>query len=510
MTDSRTAKSIRNSYTALFYNIITILLGFFSRKIFIDALGVEVLGLNTTAGNLLGFLNLAELGIGGAVAFTLYSPLAKDDRETINEIVAVQGWLYRRIAYFVLAGSAVLFCCFPIIFDKMELPLWYAYTSFGVLLFSSILGYFVNYRQIILSASQQQYKINNSVQGIKITKTVIQILGLSLLPLGYIFWLVVEFIAAMVTAWSLNRTVKRSYPWLKNNISNGRELLKKHSIVVEKIKQIFFHKIGGFALSQTSPIIIYAYISLSMVAIYGNYMLILSGLWLLNGALNDGIGAGVGNLVAEGNRERIMLFFREFTASRYCFATILSLCLLLLTTPFMSIWFGEEYLLDNTTFYIIIGYAFVSLTRTNDAFIGAYGLFGDIWSPVIEAAINIGLSILLGYYFGLAGIVAGVLASLVLVIACWKPYYLFTRGFRLSIWHYIRIFGKNIALVAISGVICLALFSYTYKAPDNIVQWFVEAVKALTLCSVVCVTVFQLLSRDFRLFTKRVKAIVKL
>ncbi|MFR9649901.1 MAG: sugar transporter, partial [Rikenellaceae bacterium] len=355
MTDSRTAKSIRNSYTALFYNIITILLGFFSRKIFIDALGVEVLGLNTTAGNLLGFLNLAELGIGGAVAFTLYSPLAKDDRETINEIVAVQGWLYRRIAYFVLAGSAVLFCCFPIIFDKMELPLWYAYTSFGVLLFSSILGYFVNYRQIILSASQQQYKINNSVQGIKITKTVIQILGLSLLPLGYIFWLVVEFIAAMVTAWSLNRTVKRSYPWLKNNISNGRELLKKHSIVVEKIKQIFFHKIGGFALSQTSPIIIYAYISLSMVAIYGNYMLILSGLWLLNGALNDGIGAGVGNLVAEGNRERIMLFFREFTASRYCFATILSLCLLLLTTPFMSIWFGEEYLLDNTTFYIIIG-----------------------------------------------------------------------------------------------------------------------------------------------------------
>lgn len=109
MTDkNRTAKSIKNAQVSLFFSVLVLILGFFSRKILIDYLGAEVLGLNTTATNLLGFLNLAELGISAAISYTLYTPLYQKDYEIINEIISVQGWLYRRIAYTVLTSGAVL------------------------------------------------------------------------------------------------------------------------------------------------------------------------------------------------------------------------------------------------------------------------------------------------------------------------------------------------------------------------------------------------------------------
>ncbi len=114
--ESRTSKSIRNVKVALLFYILNLVLQFFSRKIFLNYLGSEVLGLNTTAYNLLSFLNLAELGIGSAVAYNLYKPLFDKDHNAINAIVSIQGWLYRRIAYIVIAGSCILMCFFPMIF----------------------------------------------------------------------------------------------------------------------------------------------------------------------------------------------------------------------------------------------------------------------------------------------------------------------------------------------------------------------------------------------------------
>ena len=167
---SRTARSIKNAKVALFFYCINLLLQFFSRKIFLEYLGAEVLGLNTTAQNLIEFLNLAELGIGSAVGYSLYKPLFERNYQAINEIVSVQGWLYRKIAYFVISGACILMFFFPLIFEKAEVPLWYTYGTFIALLVSALLGYFINYRQIVFSADQQEYKVTLNIQGFKFFK----------------------------------------------------------------------------------------------------------------------------------------------------------------------------------------------------------------------------------------------------------------------------------------------------------------------------------------------------
>ena len=159
MSESRTSKSLKNAWVALFFYAINVIIGFWKRQVFFDYLGSEVLGLDTTASTLFSFLNLAELGIGSSVGYFLYRPMFLGDTVTMNKIVALQGWIYRRIAMIVMAGSAILMCFFPIIFAKIQLPLWYAYATFSVMLIGSMLGYFMNYRQCILAADQKGYKV---------------------------------------------------------------------------------------------------------------------------------------------------------------------------------------------------------------------------------------------------------------------------------------------------------------------------------------------------------------
>lgn len=454
---SRTAKSIKNAQVALVFYFINLVLQFFSRKIFLDYLGAEVLGLNTTAQNLLGFLNLAELGIGSAVSYALYKPLFNKDARVINEIVSVQGWLYRRVAVVVVVAACVLMCFFPLIFEKAEVPLWYTYASFVALLFSALLGYVFNYRQIVLTADQKEYKITLSIQGVKVLKVILQIAAIACLANGYVYWLLLEILMGIATALAIEYVLRKEYPWLHPQPRLGGQLRKKHAEIIRKTKQIFFHKIGGFAFTQSGSIIIYAYASLSLVAVYGNYMLVATGLKVLVSAIFSSIGAGIGNLVAENNRERAVSVFNELFSLHFYVVAVVCYGYYMLVDPFISLWIGREYVLDHTSLLLVTAILFVDLARSIiDSFKNAYGLFQDVWATLTEACINIGCSVWFGHLWGLPGILAGVLLSLLLIIFLWKPYFLFGWGFGISVFHYWKLYFRCFIPGAAAVAVCTA------------------------------------------------------
>lgn len=506
---SRTAKSIKNAKVALIFYFINIVLQFFSRKVFLDYLGAEVLGLNTTAQNLIGFLNLAELGIGGAIAFTLYKPIYEKNTQVINEIVSLQGWLYRRVAYVVIAGACVLMCFFPLIFEKAEVPLWYTYGSFIVLLVSALLGYFVNYRQIVLTADQKEYKITLNVQGFKVIKVLLQIAAIYYLSNGYVYWMILELLMAVTTAVVLDKLLKREYPWLKTIIMQGGTLRQKYPEIISKTKQVFFHQIAAFVLFQTSPLIIYTYASLTLVAVYGNYMLIITGVTLLMDALLRSINAGVGSLVAEGDKERIKKVFWELTSLRLWLASVVCFGIYKLGHSFIILWVGNDFLLEQSAFIVLIAITFIGLSRTNDTFLAAYGLFQDVWAPVTEAVLNLGLSILLGYYYGLTGILSGVLISLLVIVCIWKPLFLYKCGFKENIGEYVIRLFKYLALIAVS---CISiswlgdcLFSNSFHSYG---QWCLYAFKLLVLYTLFSLTLFLCLDKASRSYVIRFKLLL--
>lgn len=506
---SRTAKSIINVKVAIIFYFLNLTLQFFSRKVFFDYLGSEVLGLNTTVQNLLGFLNLAELGIGNAIAYNLYKPLYNNDHKTINEIVSVQGWLYRKVVIIISTCSIGLMSFFPLIFAKTHLPLWYSYGSFIVLLFAALISYYFNYTQILFSADQKEYLITYRVQGIRVIKVLLQILAIRFLSEGYLWWMILEFIMAIITAILLDRGIKKEYPWLKTQPQYGKKLKELYPGIITKTKQMFFHKIGGFVLTQTSPIIIYAYASLTLVAIYGNYMLIISGVTMLVNSLLNGVSAGVGNLVAEGDIKRIKTVFWELTSLRMWIGSIVCFGIYALADSFITLWIGEDYILPQSSLIVLIAITFISLTRTYDIFINAYGLFQDVWSPMVEAAINLSLSILLGYKFGLTGILSGVLISQIVIICTWKPFFLYRYGLKEKFISYVMRYLKLIILLCsafyISENIITSLIKYNIK---DFIHWGLYAIIIISLYSLISLIILYLLDTSARLFTKRIIKII--
>lgn len=448
--NSRITKSLKNAKFALIFYCINLILQFFYRKIFLTYLGSEVLGLNTTAMNLLQFLNLAELGVGAAISYSLYKPLATNDHQQINDIVSVQGYLYSRIGILVGILAIVLMFFFPRFFSDIKVPIWYAYTTFGVLLVSALIGYFLNYQQVVLVSDQKEFKLNYALQGVKIVKVSLQVIFIWLFSNGYLWWLFWELIAIFVTVAGIKYILHLEYPWLKTNISLGKKLMSKYPQITNKTKQLITHKIAGFALNESSPLIIFAFTSLSFIASYGNYLLVIAGITALLGAVFNSTNAGVGNLVSEGNIDRIMSVFEELFTLRFFLTCVACYGVYKLTPVFITHWVGKKYLLEKSNLILLVMIMFVNITRlTVDSFLNAYGLFKDVAAPIIETVINIGASILLGYFYGINGILIGVLISLFFIVLLWKPFFLFKSGFKTEIKFYFKMYLK-LALIACS------------------------------------------------------------
>lgn len=172
--ESRSKKSLLNAKVNLICYFISLLIAFFTRKIFIDHLGADFVGLTGTLQSILGFLNLAELGIAGAISFVLYKPIFNNDKIQINEIISVFGYLYRCIGLIILGAGIILSVFLPLIFPNTSFSWIIIYLGFYAYLLSSLLGYFVNYKQTLLSADQRNYEVTGYYQAVISTKMILQ------------------------------------------------------------------------------------------------------------------------------------------------------------------------------------------------------------------------------------------------------------------------------------------------------------------------------------------------
>ncbi len=451
---SRVYHSLKNARVSLFFSLIAIFIGFFSRKVFLDRLGVEFMGLSGTLQSLLGFLNIAELGIGTAVSYSLYKPLADGDREKVNDIVSVLGYLYSRVGYFILGTGIILSCFLPVIFPKTGMSMLLIYCGFYTYIITSLFSYFLNYRMTLLSADQRNYVVTKNLQMSNITQQLLQIAAARYCANLYLFF-VISLLFSGIYCIILNRKINAYYPWLNSTIANGREKLKAFPEIKTLVKQVFAHKIGTFAQWQVSSILIYAFVSLKEVALYGNYTAVISKVFMFTGIVCGSTFASVGNLIANSTREKVLSIYQEMFAMNFLVSGFCIFMFYHMLEPFIILWIGAEYLMSKSVLIMVLINSFFAIFRgTTDQFINGYGLFRDIWAPYAESAILIAVALLGGYFYGVAGVIAGCVASNVVIVGLWKPYFLFSSGIKISVLEYVSIFVKNSAVAVVTGMGC--------------------------------------------------------
>lgn len=502
---SRLKKSLLNARVNLIFYFLNLALSFFSRKIFLDALGADFMGLIGTMNNLLGFLNLAELGISTAIGYVLYKPLFEQNEPKINEIISVFGFLYRRIGFIILSAGCVLACFLPLIFPNNVFELGVVYFAFFSYLTTSLIGYFANYKQTLLGADQRNYVVTAYYQSAIIIKTLLQ-MTLVYYTGNYYLWISMELLLGITYSVILNWKVNQVYPWLRSEIKQGKLLFKKYPEVIKYTKQLFVHRIGGFVQFQTTPFLVYAFVSLKTVAYYGNYTLIIDKISIFISNLLGSTNAGVGNLIAEGNTKRILQVFWELMGIRFLIAGTISFALLQLTDAFISLWLGDEYIISRHILYLIILNSFIGYTRgATDQFIYGYGLFQDTWAPVAEVSINLIVAIVGGYFWGLPGILMGNITSLLLIIVLWKPYFLYSKGFKMPIVYYWIGYIKHLIIISLPAIACYFLLPSSSFTPEkSFAHWIVYGAAISSAYGIMTYTLLFFLTPGIRAFTYRI------
>ncbi len=503
---NRLTYGIRNAKVVLVFNLLFLGLNFFSRRVFLDHLGEELVGLSAAVMNFIGLLNLADLGISTAIVNALYRPLFQKDREEIQDIVSLFGYLFRWIGGVIFIGGGVLIAVTPWLFaDKIgagELDVRLIYAAFGTFLFTTLLSYWANYKQHLLVADQRGYWVNGLFQGAAICKTLVQMGLLVWWGMGYETWLAVEVVFGILYSLGLTWAVRHKYPWLRSSIRQGRAVMKKYGAVFVNVKRVFAQKIAGFVQERSSVIILSLIYPFHTVAFYTNYTLIGDRIVkLIVGSLTNSY-AGVGNLVAEGDGRKIRLVFDEFTALYYWLGAVVAFGFFGWINPFLPLWLkaGGYELFSTQTVALLAVSLFITFVRQPMLyFTHAYGLFGDVWAGWTEAGLSVVLSVLLGWKLGVVGVVVGAVVGAGLNVLIWKPYFLFRRGFGASAARYYGSAGKYLVVLGALAVGAYRLTSAEWlPAVDSWGGWAVNALAVTALYGAASAGAMYLVSPGFR------------
>lgn len=488
---SRLANTIRNAKVGLFFHFLFIASQFISRKILLDGLGDEFMGILATLGSFLTFINLAELGIGTAIGYTLYKPLHDKDHREINQIIAFLGSIYQKIGTFLLIIGFVLCLFFPLIFTEVEVNLWLIYITFFGLLTTSLLSYFFNYHILLLQADQKDYIVAKYFQSFNIAKIILQAISV------YYFQSIVLFIALEVTAITLytfliRKRTRKEYPWLtlSKKVTKDEKVFQSYTSLLKKIKQISVHKIGEFLANGLDNIMIFFFLSAELVAYFANYQLVLVNLGTLVTKLFSGSKASVGNLVAENKADRINQVFWEMMVLRYFIGGIGAICIYYLINPFIGLWLGEKYILSGDTIFFFSAIFFLrQVVQPTEVFKQAYGLYDDVWAPVVKSIINFVLSVILVQQIGIKGLLIGTFVSVLCIEGVWRPYYVYKWGFKNNHNLYLKGVFKLMLTFVTSGLFTSILLANLNLENSNFLYWTINA----TITSTIVIFFFGLL-----------------
>ncbi len=500
----RSRNSIRNILFGVGGQILNIIMSFAYRTVFMRALSDEYLGINGLFTNILMVFSLADLGVGTAIIYALYKPIAEQDVRKIKALMKLYEKAYIIIG-FVIIGMGLI--CMPFIESLIttEKVIPHVKLIFMIFVINTASTYFFAYKGTLITASQQHYIVSTVVYGTSILCYAVQIVVM-LLTHNYILTLSIQVGTNILQNLITGRIADRMFPYLRGkNDENLSERERKG--IFKNMSSLMFYRTGQVIINGTDSIIISKFQGIVEAGFYSNYSLITTTIKNLLLQVFHAITGSIGNLAAvESERRKYeiynLIYFGNFWMFGFC-----AVCLFNLLNPFITIWAGPDRLLSMLeVFFIVLNFYLVGMRNVNLAFRDTMGIFKEgRLIPIISAAVNIVISIITASMFGMIGAFIGTTVSMVTTLCWMEPYVLYKYGFKRGVYEY---FVKYFMYLAVTAGAALVTWFVCHFIPDGRIIYFAPK---LLICAVFPNVIFFLVfgkTEEFRQLVSKAKRVI--
>lgn len=455
--EKRSSSALKISIASLFYNILQLILAFVYRSVFVRYFSVNYLGLNGLFSNILTLLSLSELGITTPIIYRLYKPMAEGDTDQVGKLM----WFYKSIYQYIFAVIVILglsICPFIklLVKDQSQIPDDInIYAIYLLFLFQTASTYLFAYKQSLLIADRKHY-ITAVFNMVTCSARYFVQIYLVIYLHNYVFILVYGIAVNLLSNILLSAYVTRKYKEIFLRYKPLEKKIKEQ--IFEDSKKCLMHRIGYKILTSTDNIVIAKTIGIVETGLYSNYTMISGYLASFFAELLGNYAGIIGNIITSDDMEHIYDVFKRLIFLSLWLNTTMTIMLYCFFNIFIRIWLGEDYCFHDFTVALLCLYFFLTNLRLiPNSFIGVSPLFTrDALRPLIQAVINLVVSILLALYIGIDGVIIGSIVCVLLTVFWREPYLLYKYFFKKSGWYY----WMQVTRFIISLVMIIILFRF--------------------------------------------------
>lgn len=437
MSQSRTKSTLVNTSFAILSRIVSMVMGFLQKTIFIRTLGMSYTGVSGLFTDILMILSLAELGIGSAITYALYKPIAENNYKRIAQLMNFYKKAYHYIAGIVLIIGICLIPVIPYIVKDVPDIREDIQLIFFIYICNTVVTYLLVYRNTLLIAVQKQYVVSNIQMIFTIISIVAQCVTLILFK-DFLVYLMLQIVFSLLQNITINYVATKKFPELKQYAHEeiSQEDKKK---LFRDVKALMMYKIANVITVGTDSTIISTALGTSQVGILGNYSTIRGYVTSMIAQFYNSINPSLGNLAATESKEKQYTIFRKIDFGTFWLTSVCTTCFFSLFNPFMRIWLGqEEWVLPMWTVGVYCSeYFFSTMVGPIGAFRQANGLFVQTkYLALVKAILNLSISIILVKPLGILGVLLGTVLSCLLTQIWYEPLIIYRSVFKKNVFKY--------------------------------------------------------------------------
>ncbi len=479
---NRSRNSIRNIVFGIGGQLLNILMSFAMRTVFIRALDKVYLGVNGLFTNILMVFSLADLGVGTAIIYALYKPIAENDTKKIQALMKLYQKAYTIIGFVIVALGLILMP-FTETFAKTDQNIPQLKLIFMIFVINTASTYFFSYKGTLITANQKHYIVSAVVYATSILCYAIQIVIMQLTR-NYILTLSIQVGTNMLQSIITMVIANRMYPFIrgKNNSALTRHEKRR---IFQSMRSLMFYRTGQVIINGTDSIIISSFVGIVEAGVFSNYALLTTTVKNLLQQVFTAISASIGNLaVMESDSRKYQIYNVVYFGNFWMFG-FAACCFFSLFQPFVRIWAGKDNLLTMAQmFFIVLNFYLIGMRNVNLVFRDAMGVFREgRYIPVASAIVNVGVSIFTALKLGLVGAFVGTTISMLTTLVWMEPVVLFKYGFKRSPLPYFLKYAMYFASAA--AACALTYFATSYLPVRGLIGFILKALITFTVPNLV-------------------------